>query len=126
MRSFFLLLFFLPGFASRTSAQVSPRVISGLVTSLEEKTPLPGVLVYVKGTKNESGTQQDGMYYIEVTPKDSVLVFRYDEYGTKEIRLNGACEYNVVLCKEIRRKTGNFGDEANVSVPIRTAPVRKP
>jgi hypothetical protein len=126
MRPFILLLFFIPVFPSRTSAQGSSRVISGLVTSLEEKAPLPGVLVYVKGTKNVSGTQQDGVYYIEVTPKDSVLVFRYDEYGTKEVRLTGANEYNIVLCKEIRQKPGNFTGEVDVSVPIRTAPVRKP
>jgi hypothetical protein len=74
-------------------------VISGLVTSQEERTALPGALVYVKGTKNASGTQQDGVYYIEVNPRDSVLVFCYDEYQTKEIRLTAANEYNVVLCK---------------------------
>ena len=81
-----------PIFSQKTS-----RVISGLVTSKEEGHSLPGVLVYVKGTQNFSGTQQDGMYYIEVTGKDSVLVFSYDDCRTKEVRLSQSDNYNVSL-----------------------------
>ncbi len=99
MRYLLIIFVLFPGILSKTSAGRSGRVISGLVTTQEEKSALPGTLVYVKGTQNSSGTQQDGMYYIEVTPADSVLVFRYDGYETKEVRLTAACEYNVVLCK---------------------------
>jgi hypothetical protein len=99
MTRLFLFVFLALLFSTGTNAQRSTRVISGLVTSQEERTALPGALVYVKGTKNASGTQQDGVYYIEVSPGDSVLVFCYDEYQTKEIRLTAANEYNVVLCK---------------------------
>ena len=99
MRYLLVFFFLFPGILAKTNACRTGRVISGLVTTQEEKSALPGVLVYVKGTKNTSGTQQDGVYYIEVTGADSVLVFRYDGYQTKEVRLTSACEYNVVLCK---------------------------
>ena len=99
MRYLLILFFLFPGIRAKTNDRKPGRVISGLVITQEEKSALPGVLVYVKGTKNASGTQQDGVYYIEVTGADSVLVFRYDGYQTKEVRLTAACEYNIVLCK---------------------------
>ena len=99
MRYLLVFFFLFPGILAKTDAGRSGRVISGLVTTQEEKVALPGALVYVKGTQNASGTQQDGVYYIEVSPVDSVLVFRYDGYQTREVRLTSACEYNVVLCK---------------------------
>jgi peroxiredoxin len=94
---FFLALLFAPDLF----AQKYSRTVSGLVTTREEGASLPGVLVYVKGTNNTSGTQQDGMYYIEVTDHDSTLVFRYDDYQTQEVCLDkgGNCNYNVVLCR---------------------------
>ena len=96
----FLLLF--PGILAKTNPGRPGRVVSGLVTALEDKSAMPGVMVYVKGTKNISGTQQDGVYYIEVTPSDSVLVFRSEGYQTREVRLTSSCEYNVVLCKALQ------------------------
>jgi hypothetical protein len=99
MRYLLVFFFLFPGILAKTNAGRPGRVVSGLVTTQEEKSALPGALVYVKGTQNASGTQQDGVYYIEVTPADSVLVFRYDGYQTREVRLTSACEYNVVLCK---------------------------
>ena len=99
MRYFLIFFFLFPGILAKTNGGRPGRVVSGLVTTQEEKSALPGVLVYVKGTTNASGTQQDGAYYIEVKPTDSVLVFRYDGYQTREVRLTSACEYNVVLCK---------------------------
>ena len=81
-----------PGFSQKAS-----RVISGMVTLKDEGHSLPGVLVYVKGTENFSGTQQDGMYYIEVKDNDSVLVFSYEDCRTKEVRLSQSDNYNVAL-----------------------------
>src|SRR5580658_8945630 len=73
------------------------RVISGLVSAADGSGPLEGVVVSVKGAPITSGTQQDGMYYIEVPANDSILIFSRDEYQTTEVRLCANTEYNVAL-----------------------------
>jgi thiol-disulfide isomerase/thioredoxin len=75
------------------------RLVSGMVISGEGSGPLEGVAVGVKGTNIISGSQQDGMFYIEVPANDSILVFAHDEYQTAEIRLAAGNEYHVVLNK---------------------------
>jgi peroxiredoxin len=87
------------------------RVVSGQVICQEDGTGLPGVLVYSKGSKNSSGTQQDGMYYIEVTDRDSVLVFSLDEFQTREVRLTKADNYPVVLAR------GQAGMDGEAKLP---------
>ncbi len=94
-----LSLFFVFVTAQMTHAQHSSRTISGLVTSQEDGAPLEGVLVSVKGRSLASGTQQDGMYYIEVTDRDSVLLFSLNEFQTREVRLGESTDYNVALGK---------------------------
>lgn len=101
-KPYFLLLPFLllsVLFSSLAFAQKASHTVSGLVTSREDAAPLEGVVVAVKGGKSLSGTQQDGMYYVEVSATDSVLVFSLNEFQTQEIKLTNSTEYNVSLCK---------------------------
>lgn len=102
---FFPLILIILG-AQNVSAQKFTRTISGQVISDDEKIPLPGVLVYVKGTKNWSGSQQDGMYYIEVRDCDSVVVFSMEDFRTRELRLTAENNYNIVLNKAQGRLDG--------------------
>jgi hypothetical protein len=94
---FCILLLFL---AAGATAQHTSRTISGTITAAEDSSPLEGVSVTVKGTKTISGTQPDGIYYIPVTNKDSVLVFSHPSYLTAEIKLSESNEYNVSLHKK--------------------------
>ncbi len=80
-------------------AQLTTRTISGLVTSQENGSPLEGVAVWAKGDTLPSGTQADGMYYLPVSNRDSVLVFSLEGFQPQEIRLTSAGEYNAVLRK---------------------------
>jgi len=84
---------------SGINAQYNARNISGVVKSSTELTPLEGVTVTIKGTKRISGTQPDGVFYIDVESQDSVVVFSYRGFETKEIRLTGANDYSVILKK---------------------------
>jgi peroxiredoxin len=77
----------------------STRTISGQVRS-EEEGPLEGVAVAIKGTTTVSGSQPDGIYYIGVSDKDSVLVFSRAEFQTREVKISNANAYNIVLQKE--------------------------
>ena len=80
-------------------SQSSNRTISGLVTSSEDGAPLEGVQITARGSGAVSGTQQDGMYYIQVTGKDSILVFSREGFASREVRLTGTSDYNIQLGK---------------------------
>jgi hypothetical protein len=75
------------------------RLISGNVRSDGDLGVLPGVSIQVKGSSLVSGTQEDGNFYIEVKPQDSVLVFSLPGYKNKEIKLTKAYEYQIFLEK---------------------------
>ncbi|MBS1664130.1 MAG: redoxin domain-containing protein [Bacteroidetes bacterium] len=96
----YLLLLLIPALlpTQKTYSQ-HVRTISGLVTCHEDASPLEGVLVYAKGTQKASGSQQDGMYYLEVSDKDSILIFKHNEFQTQEIKLTACSEYNIALDK---------------------------
>ena len=85
-------------------SQASTRTISGIVTSYDESSPLEGVLVAVKGSNNQSGSQPDGIYYINVHPDDSVLIFSYSDFETQEIKISGSNEYNITLKRAANQK----------------------
>lgn len=79
------------------NAQIQSRQISGLIRSGEEQIPLEGVSVRTKETGQNSGSGADGIYHINVTSKDSTLVFSLSGYETKELRLGDRASYDVSL-----------------------------
>ena len=79
-------------------AQAKGIVLTGKVITFDERAPMEGVTVQVKGTRNISGTLFDGMYAIEIRPLDSILVFSYEGYETAEVSVvEDRKEYNVML-----------------------------
>jgi peroxiredoxin len=77
-------------------AQTAKRTITGIVTS-PQGAPVENASVWVKGTKNNSGTQADGTYYLSLSPADSVLVVATDAYEKQEVRITKASKYNIRL-----------------------------
>lgn len=65
------------------TTQVADHKISGRITT-ETKEPIPGVSVWVKGTKIRTVTNADGRYEITAENEKSVLVFSYVGYETIE------------------------------------------
>lgn len=84
---------------SMTTAQDHTRIIRGVVTDAANYSPLEGVQIIAKQSNLESGSQTDGIFTIPVSDKDSQLVFRFDEYETREVKLNGNSEVSVQLHK---------------------------
>lgn len=78
-------------------AQSKNIILSGKVTSFEESLGIEGVLIEVKGTKKNSGTQADGTYSIIVSPEDKILVFSLEGYQTQELVLPSAKGYDIIL-----------------------------
>jgi hypothetical protein len=86
--------------AGTAAAQTGTRTVSGLITASDGGSPLEGVAVYVKGKNYLSGSQYDGVFYISVTPKDSILVFVHEDFQTAEKPITASSEYNVALKKK--------------------------
>ncbi len=67
--------------------QAQDRTVSGLVTSAEDGTPLPGVNVVIKGTTEGTSTDADGRFSLSVPTPESVLVFSFIGLSTQEVQV---------------------------------------
>ena len=72
------------------------KTVSGVVTSSEDKQPLVGVSVVVKGTANGTITDIDGKYSLSV-PEKSTLVFSFVGFTSLEQVFDGSSTLNVEL-----------------------------
>jgi thiol-disulfide isomerase/thioredoxin len=85
---------------SNLNAQ-SGRIIRGVVSDAANLLPLEGVQVIATKSKIESGSQTDGIFTIPVSDTDSLLVFRFDDYQTTEVKLTKDNELTVRLHKSV-------------------------
>lgn len=69
---------------------------SGTVVD-NENNPLIGATVTVKGTKIVSVTDMDGHFYIDVSNKNSVLVFNYLGFKPQEVKVGSDINFNIQL-----------------------------
>ena len=85
-----LIFLFDPGWAQT-------RTISGKVTDANDKSPLPGVSVKVKGTDVGTSTDPEGNYRITVPAGSNTLTFTYVGYTTREVNIAGRTVINMTL-----------------------------
>ena len=71
--------------------------INGLVTSLNDNQPLPGVTVIELGTTNGTITDDDGKYTITVSSSNAILRFSFMGFLPEEIDVSGQSTINVAL-----------------------------
>lgn len=71
-------------------------LLKGKVTSAEDKLPLPGVSVVVKGTTIGTITDFDGFYQLNV-PSGATMLYSFIGMVTQEIPLGGRSQIDVVL-----------------------------
>ena len=76
-------------------------VITGKVTSLNDRYGLPGVTVVVLGTTDGVITDGSGNYQIEVPDQYAVLSFRYVGFQSQEVPLNRRTSVDVELAEDI-------------------------
>lgn len=88
----FILLIFLC-----IAVQAQERTITGTVTGSDDKQPLPGVNVVVKGTMIGVVSDISGKFSIKVTNADAVLVFSFVGYKPQEIPAGNLTSLNVEL-----------------------------
>lgn len=90
---FFLVIFLF----SALSVNAQVRTITGKVTASDDRAPLPGVSVRVKGSSTGTTTGSEGEYRIQIPGNDAVLVFTSIGYSVKEVSVGNQTTINVVL-----------------------------
>ncbi|MCX6247403.1 MAG: carboxypeptidase-like regulatory domain-containing protein, partial [Bacteroidetes bacterium] len=73
------------------------RVISGVVTSSDDKAPIPGVTIVVKSTTIGTTTNVDGKFVLSVPSNYNTLVFSYVGMKTKEVKIGESNTLDMVL-----------------------------
>lgn len=78
-----------------------PREVSGIVKDADEA-PLSGVTVAVKGARSSSAviTDESGVFKITVPGNNSVLVFSYVGFDTREMTVGNQTSLTVTLAKK--------------------------
>lgn len=97
-KSLIWLVFAMITTASMTSFGQS-RSLKGTVTSVEEKSGVPGVTIRVKGSSKGTLTDAQGAYSISVSGNE-VLQFSMIGYTSKEVAVGNVSELNVVLSQD--------------------------
>ncbi len=97
-KSLIWLIFALISTVSMTSFGQS-RSLKGTVTSVEEKSGVPGVTIRVKGSSKGTLTDAQGAYSISVSGNE-VLQFSMIGYTSKEVAVGNVSELNVVLSQD--------------------------
>ncbi|RTZ02547.1 TonB-dependent receptor [Flavobacterium sp. RSP49] len=88
--------------SSYTLSAQQDKTIKGIVTSLKDAMPLPGVNVLIKGTNTVVVTDFDGEYLIQATSND-ILVFSYIGFANQEVTVGNKSQVNVVLNDDLNK-----------------------
>jgi TonB-dependent starch-binding outer membrane protein SusC len=84
--------------ASTTTVQQEETItITGIVTSAEDGSSIPGVTILVRGTTTGTSTDINGNYKIDVLPENTHLIFSFVGMITQEVAINKRTVINVVL-----------------------------
>ncbi|SMO56247.1 SusC/RagA family TonB-linked outer membrane protein [Solitalea koreensis] len=85
------------------AAIAQKRTITGTVTAKEDKQPLPGVSILVKGTSVGTQTDLNGKYTLSVPEEAHTLIYTYIGYTTKEVPLGKGNVINVELISDAQQ-----------------------
>ena len=96
LQSLFILLFV------AGTAMAQDRTITGTVTSSEDKLPIPGVSVKVKGAQGGAITGADGKYSVSVPKGGTALVFSYIGYSPQTVSIGAGSSISVALLQDAK------------------------
>lgn len=71
--------------------------VSGLVTSAEDGSAMPGVSILIKGTQSGTVSGLDGKYSLTVPNDNTVLVFSFIGKETQEVTVGNKTEINIKM-----------------------------
>ena len=77
------------------------RSVTGVVTSADENSGIPGVTVVEKGTQNATFTDIDGRYTLSVASDNAVLTFSFIGYVNQDKVVGSEASIDVTLIPDI-------------------------
>lgn len=77
-------------------------VVEGYVYDAQDKSPLPGVTVVVKGTTYGTVTDLDGYYSIKLPVGHNLLIYSFVGYMTEEVPVGYAGVQNIELIQDVQ------------------------
>ena len=78
------------------------KLVSGVVSGSDNRKPLAGVSVAVKGTKQGTITDAQGKFSINLKNNDAVLVFSTLSYQSKEVTVGNNSSLSVTLLADVK------------------------
>ena len=81
-------------------ANAQSRTVTGVIKSPDGQT-MPGVNVLVKGTTIGTASDIDGEFSLSVPSNESVLVFSFIGFVSKEVTVGNSNQLNVVLEEDL-------------------------
>lgn len=102
MRRGIMLLLVMLGFAISSKAQTT---VTGTVTDKKGE-PLPGITVTIKGTKNATSTNAQGVYTLSNVANDAVLTFTGAGITKQDVSVSGRSSVNA----ELETSVGNLNE----------------
>jgi TonB-linked SusC/RagA family outer membrane protein len=85
------------------AAWAQQRTVTGRVISEENREPLPGVNVVLRGTTVGTVTDLDGLYSIDVPTEGGTLVFSFIGLETREVAIGNQTTINLTMRSDVRQ-----------------------
>lgn len=82
-------------------AMAQDKTITGVVTSAEDNSPLPGANIVIKGTNRGTATAPDGSFELTVPSGTTTLVISYIGFKKQEVDLDGRETFSINLAVNI-------------------------
>ncbi|HZY83046.1 MAG TPA: SusC/RagA family TonB-linked outer membrane protein [Cyclobacteriaceae bacterium] len=82
-------------------AVAQDRTISGKVISVEDKTPLPGVNVLIKGSVNGTVTDAEGKYTLSIPSGNVTLIFTFIGLKSEEVEVGDRTIIDAQLTSDV-------------------------
>jgi len=86
-----------------TSEGLKKHNVTGTVTSAKTGETLPGVNVFIKGTTKGTITDMDGKFKIDVPSGETILVFSFIGYDTKELPVGSSKKMDVQISESVKK-----------------------
>jgi len=89
------------------------RVITGTVTDNINNKPISGVSIFQEGIDTVATTNSSGIYRVQVSGENPVLVFKHPDYPERKVSLGDRVSVDVSLGNENGNGSGNEKEKEN-------------